>query len=204
MAIAIHCGRAGVEVTGYSDSVAERIEHAQAVAGDGPGFVAFGSGRPVRIACGPTGFEAWPMFAHAAGRLGVGAVSALPLRVGGIRIGAFTLYRYRPDELAVRVEADAMLLADAISYTLLEDLVRRTPGEVDLTTTYRDVNVAIGLVAAKLGIPLEWALLRLRAVAFAAERPLLEVAHDVLRRCAAVDERLADRPDAMPGGPKVP
>ena len=194
--IAVHSGHPAVNVMGYSDSVAERIERAQMEAGEGPGFAAFTSGRPVRITSGRTSFEVWPRFAYETDELGIGAVSALPLRVGGIRIGVFTLYRYRTGELAPRVEADAMLLADAISYTLVEDFALRAPGEDAGATTHRDVNVAIGLVAAKLGIPLERALSSLRAFALAAERPLLDVARDVLQRCVALDERLDQKGDA--------
>ncbi|NKY85354.1 ANTAR domain-containing protein [Nocardia veterana] len=127
------------------------------------------------------------MLAQEASRLGVGAAIALPLRVGGLRIGSLDLYRREPGNVSGQVEADATLLADLIGYTLVEDFALREPGEDPLATTHRDVNIATGMIAGRLGISLDEAFVRLRAYAFAAERPLPEVARAVLERRVDLD-----------------
>ncbi|WP_227981350.1 ANTAR domain-containing protein [Nocardia spumae] len=176
-----------VDLVGFSDSFAERMEDAQIVVGEGPGPTAFTTGTTVRVVTGVAAFERWPILAHEAARLGAGAVIALPLRIGGIRIGSLDLYRRQPGDLSMVAENDAKLLADLISYTLIEDFALREPGTDPLATTHRDVNVATGMIAAQLGISLDEAFLRLRAFAFAAERPLLDVARGVLERRVDLD-----------------
>ncbi|MEV5650945.1 ANTAR domain-containing protein [Nocardia sp. NPDC052254] len=176
-----------VDLVGCSDSLAEQAEDAQIVVGEGPGPSAYSTGTVVRATAGSDAFEPWPMLAHEAARLGVGAVIALPLRVGGLRIGRLDLYRRQPGGLSTEVETDAMLLAELISYTLIEDFALREPGADPLATTHRDVNIATGMIAAQRGISLEEAFLRLRAFAFAAERSLPEVARGVLERRVDLD-----------------
>jgi AmiR/NasT family two-component response regulator len=55
-------------------------------------------------------------------------------------------------------------------------------------TSFRDVNVATGMLAAQLRISLDDAFIRLRAHAFGQGRSLLAVARDVLDRRIALDE----------------
>ncbi len=155
--------------------------------GEGPGPTAYATGHVVRATTGAYAFERWPMLAQEASRLGVGAAIALPLRVGGLRIGSLDLYRREPGNVSGQVEADATLLADLIGYTLVEDFALREPGEDPLATTHRDVNIATGMIAGRLGISLDEAFVRLRAYAFAAERPLPEVARAVLERRVDLD-----------------
>ncbi|MFG3521834.1 GAF and ANTAR domain-containing protein [Nocardia nova] len=187
VALALHSAGAIVEVIGCSDSVAEQIEDVQMVLGEGPGFTAFGTGDTVRASAGTRDFERWPMYANEVARLGLCAVVALPLRVGGIRIGALDLYRCESGDVPTRAEIDATLLADLISYTLLEGLVAPEPEAVPVATTHPDVNVATGMVAARMGIPLDEAFLRLRAFAFATNSSLLDVARSVLERRVDLD-----------------
>ncbi|WP_025351078.1 ANTAR domain-containing protein [Nocardia nova] len=187
VALVLHGTGALVDLLGCSDSFAEQIEDAQIVVGEGPGRTAFMTGTTVWVTSEPGAFERWPMFAREADRLGIGAVVALPLRVGGIRFGSLDLYRRGPGAVPVRAEADAILLAELISYTLIEDFALREPDADPLATTHRDVNVATGMIAAQLGISLDEAFLRLRAFAFSSERPLLDVARGILERRVDLD-----------------
>ena len=50
---------------------------------------------------------------------------ALPLRVGGIRLGVLDLYRARPGELDREQLADALVLADTVCALLLDAAPRR-------------------------------------------------------------------------------
>ncbi len=187
VALVLHGAGTLVDLMGFSDAFAERIEDAQIVVGEGPGFSAFTSGITVRVTTEPAAFDRWPILAYEVARLGVGAVIALPLRVGGIRIGSLNFYRRRLGALSAAAEADATLLAELISYTLIEDIALREPGADPLATTHRDVNLATGVIAAQLGISLDEAFLRIRAFAFASECPLLEVARGVLERRVDLD-----------------
>ncbi|MFI6823741.1 hypothetical protein ACIBJE_22805 [Micromonospora sp. NPDC050187] len=67
----------------------------------------------------------WPVFAPAAVLAGVRAVFALPLRIGGIRVGVLDLYRARAGDLGAEQLADALVLADTASAVLLDDAARR-------------------------------------------------------------------------------
>ncbi|MGZ4555887.1 MAG: ANTAR domain-containing protein, partial [Mycobacteriaceae bacterium] len=44
----------------------------------------------------------------------------------------------------------------------------------------REVHQATGMVAVQVGVPIPEALARLRAAAFASQRPILDVARDVV------------------------
>src|ERR1051325_5839133 len=61
----------------------------------------------------------WPVFAPAALHAGVGAVFALPLQVGGMRLGVLDLYRAGPGGLDRQQLADALVLADTACALLL-------------------------------------------------------------------------------------
>jgi hypothetical protein len=62
----------------------------------------------------------WPVFAPAALHAGVRAVFALPLQVGGIRLGVLDLYRAQSGDLDREQLADALLLADTACALLLD------------------------------------------------------------------------------------
>jgi hypothetical protein len=150
------------------------------VVGQGPGYTAVTAGDPVTMLDLANRTDRWPMFVREVARLGVGAVFAFPLRVGGIKLGALDLYRHASEPLTAKTLTDATLLADLISYTLVDDLAADQTDRLP-ASTHCDVNVATDMIAARLGIPLEEAYLRLRAFAFGTGQPLRGVAQDVLR-----------------------
>ena len=81
--------------------------------GEGPGVDAVTGGPAfagdlTSAQCAPR----WPAFAPAAVDTGATTVFALPLFVGGIRLGVMDLYRARPGPLHHDEIADALLLAD--------------------------------------------------------------------------------------------
>jgi hypothetical protein len=127
----------------------------------------------------------WPGFAQAALVEGVGAVFAFPLVIGGIRLGMLELFRRRPGELSGSGLADATVLTSLAIDAVLGDAEtarregRRWPGP---TLSSQDVHIAIGMLAVQLQLSLEDAFARLRAHAYAEQRPILDVARDVLRR----------------------
>ncbi len=128
----------------------------------------------------------WPMYAAAVvDQAGVGAVFALPLQWGPVNLGVLDLYRRAPGSLRRDQLRDAMSAADAAALMLLG--LRTDPGDAppawDRSWSNRaEIHQATGMVVAQLGITATDAFARLRAYAFAAQRPLGEIARDVVAR----------------------
>jgi hypothetical protein len=118
----------------------------------------------------------WPAFAPAALQAGAGAVFALPLRIGAIRLGVLNLYRARPADLHREHLADALVLADTICALILDG--HSSPAG----SMPPEVHQATGMVLVQLGVTAVVALTRLRAYAFVHDRRLHDVARDVINR----------------------
>lgn len=173
-----------------TDDVAAMIEDLQFSLGEGPCVDAVSAGRPVLIPDlgEPHAVDVgrWPAFMSAAADAGILAVFAFPLAVGAVRVGALDLYRNRAGELSAEQLAGALLAADAAAIALLSldvDAVDTFSGDAAEGANYHlDVHRATGMVQEQLGVSTADALLRLRAKAFADERPISEVAADVIER----------------------
>lgn len=173
-----------------TDEISAQIEALQFSLGEGPCVDAVVSGSPVLVADlderGDLAVERWPAFMEGAGAAGVRAVFALPLRIGAISIGAMDLYRDQPGELATDQLSAALLAADTAALALLQIDYRRDEtftDNLDVRSSYQaQVHQATGMVQVQLGVRTEDAFLMLRARAFAAGRPLIDVAVDVVER----------------------
>lgn len=117
----------------------------------------------------------WPAFASAAGELGVRAVFAFPLRIGAIGLGVLELHRDSPGSMSTTQIGDVLVLADALTSLLL-----RLGFDGEFVVLRTSVHQATGMIAAQLGVGLDEALLRLRGHAFGSNRPIDEVAADVV------------------------
>jgi hypothetical protein len=179
------------EMLGSSDSWASGLEEIQYTLGEGPAVEAFTNGGPVLVPDVRVDQVRWPGFAEAATAVGLAAVFAFPLQVGGIRLGTLDLYRRRPGGLSADAVADAVMLADVITLALLRHTERTDDEDLHRVISYQDVNMATGMLAAQLRISLEDAFARLRAHAFATDRSVVAVAGDVLARRIPLD-RLAE------------
>jgi hypothetical protein len=180
------------EVLGASDAWAAGLAELQYTVGEGPGVEAFAAGGPVLVPDLSDEQERWPGFAEAALAAGAGAVFAFPLQVGAIKLGTLEFVRRRVGGLPNGALSDAALVAELATAGLL-----RQAGAAEKTghafaprpvTSFQDVNVATGMLAAQLKIGLDDAFLRLRAHAFGQGRSVLDVARDVLERRIALDE----------------
>ena len=198
-------GPTGVSgVLAATDGDAQRMEDLQFVLGEGPCVDANRSGHPVLIPdLGRTAGGRWPAFAPSATDLGVHAAFTFPLRVGAISIGVLDLYRRTRGPLSDGEFVEALAYADAGAAVLLH-LKYGTDGEPDLppgdgpgsgidaldrsldVTDVLDrravVHQAAGMISVQLRVSLATALLRLRLHAYTAERPILDVAEDVVAR----------------------
>lgn len=181
-----------------SDEVAARLEDLTMTLGEGPGVEAL-DGCPALASdlAATDGLARWPMFAPAAASAGVRAVFALPLRIGGIRVGVMNLYRVEPGGLDGEYLADALVLADTACALLLDAAERdktnpngHWPHHTGLHEP--EVHQATGMIIVQLGVSTAVALIRLRAYAYAHDRRLGDVARDVVAR------RLRFEPETCP------
>jgi hypothetical protein len=180
------------EVRYASDPVSRQIEDLQVVLGEGPCVDAFSAGRPVLASdLGQVGWaRRWPAFVPEALVTGARALFAFPLQIGPTRIGVMDLYRRDPGGLQGEELADALVFAQATTQALLiEAHARDLHREPDLYQTYHAVvHQATGVVKAQLNVSIAEALVRLRAYAYAEERPIEDVARDVVGRRLRFDE----------------
>jgi hypothetical protein len=180
----------GLRETVYaSDAIASELAELVLTLGEGPGVDAAAGGGVVLVAdlAAQEGLVRWPGFVPAAASVGAGAVFALPLQVGAIRVGVMDLYRVRPGDLGGEGLADALVLADTACALLLDgvrpDRARRDGnGPEPIRLAHPEVHQATGMVTVQLGVTAAVALMRLRAYAYAHDRRLRDVARDVVAR----------------------
>jgi GAF domain-containing protein len=169
-----------------SDAVSHLIEDLQYTLGEGPCVDAYQQDRVVAEPdlADPVTLR-WLAFTPPAVAAGVRAVFGFPLRVGTVRLGALNFYRDLPGQLSGGQHADALVLADVAARWVLEaqagapaDAVAK---ELEAGADFHFVvHNAAGMVSVQLGISLTEALIRLRAYAFGTDRPLADVAEDVV------------------------
>jgi hypothetical protein len=162
--------------------------------GEGPCLQAYASGVPVFLPdLAADGASRWPTFAAAALAAGVQAEFSLPLTVGSGGIGTLDLCRDRPGMLSEEHLADALVTADIARDAVLYH--QYTPGDTSLAALLDTggadrivIYQATGMIAAQLNDTTSNALARLRAAAFASERPMDDIARDVVERRVRFDE----------------
>ena len=180
---------AGPRETVYASSrTATDLAELALTVGEGPSLAAAGGG-PVLVAdlAARENLAQWPAFAAAADAMGVRAIFALPLQVGGIRLGVIDLHRGRPGPLSQEQVESALLLADTACALLIDSAgetippaAGREPEQARLQ--YPEVHQATGMIIVQLGVSAAVALVRLRAYAYAHDRRLRDVARDVVVR----------------------
>ena len=176
-------------VTGFaaaSDAESEYLEELQFTLGEGPCVDALAGRRPVLEPDVANGAMArWPMYAPAALERGVQAVFAFPLQVGAGRLGVLEINRRQPTGLDADAMALALTFADVTVSQLLDAHTGLTigahPDALDEMMSYRtELYQAQGMVMVDLGVPVDEAMVRLRAYAFAHGRRLSAVARDIV------------------------
>ncbi len=162
------------------------MEDLQFTLGEGPCVDSIRTGRPVlQHDLARSGPARWPGFSAGALEAGIRAIFAFPLQVGGIRVGVLDLYRDRPGVLTEAEECEALCFADAATTMLLhlqaqDSLDGSDVGAISVIEDRAEVHQASGMVSVQADVTLAQALVLLRARAFAAERPILDLARDVL------------------------
>lgn len=180
-------------IAGRRDQVAchgaasRRLEDLQLTTGQGPCLDAFAAGAPVLVGDLEVEASRWPGFAPEALAFGVLAVFSLPLQVGAVRLGTLDLYRETVGPLTSTQLDASLMLGGLVTETLLE----HTDDEADgggpddagwLADVHAEVHQASGMVSVAEQIGVGDALVRIRAYAYAHDRPIAEVAARIIAR----------------------
>ncbi|HEY2223184.1 GAF and ANTAR domain-containing protein [Actinomycetospora sp.] len=182
-----------------SDAVAARIDELQFRLAEGPCVEAFTMRRSVIVAdITDTHETRWPMFAAAARETPARAMVVLPLQAGSVRVGILDFYRDQPGVLDPAELAAAQRAADAAFWSLLglrrghvlDEHGAPTHGDsadphgwlAGAPLEHAEVYQATGMIISQLDVSADTALARLRAHAFLHDRPIGEVAHEVVAR----------------------
>ncbi len=182
-----------------TNEVSAVIEELQYSLGEGPCVDAHHEDRPVLepdLADPVT--PRWLAFTGPALDVGVRAIFGFPLQVGAVRLGALNLYCDRPGPLTDEQHADALVAADVAAQAILVLQANAPPGKVaaaldDGADFHYAVHQASGMVAVQLDISVGQALIRLRGYAFGNDRPLADVAKDVVARRLRFDARSGEK-----------
>ena len=178
-----------------TDAVARRLADLQLTLGVGPCMESVHSGGPVMVPDMDGQPDArWPGFIRPALEAGVRAMFAFPLQIGAVCLGAMDLHRDRTGGLVDEQLADALVFTDLATLTLLgaplDDEGARSgepePGDW-LAGADAVVYQASGMVKVQLGVPIDQALLRLRAYAFLHDRTISAVARQIVARRLRLD-----------------
>jgi hypothetical protein len=173
-------------VAAVSDPVSETLEELQFDLGEGPCMDAFAWRRVVLEPDLDNGASArWLAYAPAARAQGVSAVFAFPLQVGAARLGVMDVYRHSPGILSDESLAQALTFAEVAVETLLDAQGKAAIGQTAegldrALDSHYVIYQAQGMTMIDLGVSLADALARLRAHAYACDRPLREVAGDIV------------------------
>ena len=177
----------GSETVCASTKLGARIDEIQIDLGEGPSWEALRTRLPVTASdLQVDGGALWPGTWAALRELDVGALFAFPLYVSTLGIGSIALYSMTARELSDADIERMSRLAAIVSSTLLRRALNRLDapddGARDEPYSRREVHQATGMVAARNSIGVDDALLLLRGHAFAAGRPVRDVAADVIAR----------------------
>jgi GAF domain-containing protein len=171
-----------------TNDVSALIEEMQYTLGEGPCVDAFRQGRPVLVPeLAETTEVRWLAFAEPVTAAGARAVFGFPVTIGDVRLGVLSLYRDQPGPLSAEQHANALAAAEVAARAILNMQADAAPGdlgaELEAGANFRFVvHQAAGMVAVQLTVPVDDALLRLRAHAFSTDRLVVDVATDVINR----------------------
>ena len=181
-----------------TDAVSALIEDLQFTLGEGPCVDAHQQQVPVLEPdlADPTRLR-WVGFGGPVVAAGAKAVFGFPVQTGVARLGALTLYRTEVGPLSDEQHADALVMADVAAQAILDMQADAPPGQLARSLQaggdfQHVVHQAAGMVSVQLDATVAQALIRLRAHAFANDRPLTEVAQDVVGRRLRFDPHERD------------
>lgn len=172
--------------TAFPEPVAA-LEQVQERDQRGPGIDACRSGHVVTVPDLALAGEQWSGYAAEAARRGLLAVAGIPLRLGGVRVGALSMYAATPREWLEEDVAAATALADVATGCLIsasrlrekEQLAAQLQSALDSRVV---IEQAKGIVAATEGTTIPEAFELLRRYSRDHNLSLRAVAGDVVHR----------------------
>ena len=171
-----------------SGPAAALLEELSLSFGEGPAVDAHARGVPVAEPdlANPV-VPRWPIFRPQAVEAGAEAMFAFPLRIGAVRLGSLMVYRDRPGRLSDAQHRDALAMSGVAMDVVLATQAQAGGGGLGmglqaLSGSRAEVHQAAGMVSVQAGVSVAEALLLLRARAYADERPLMDIARDVVAR----------------------
>ncbi|MBA3744657.1 GAF and ANTAR domain-containing protein [Sporichthya sp.] len=180
------------QTVGVGGALARPLEELQVVLGEGPSYdgLRYGTAVLVEDLTAPQQQARWPLYAPVAGQHGVRAQFVFPMQVGAARLGVLVLYLDRAGALrsteltAARVFAEVALtwLIDHSAEGAAERALTEPRARQPFLDDCAEIHQATGMVSVQLGVPLNIALLRIRARAFTEDRPLSDLAQAVVAR----------------------
>jgi hypothetical protein len=162
------------------------VEEVQYTLGEGPCVDAFHTKAPVLAPdLAQSDGDRWPAFRVGAESAGVRAVFGFPLLIETVCFGALNLYHDRPGPLSDEQFANALALAHVASRTVLGWQSVAGPGslawQLEHVPMHRAViHQASGMLSVQAAVSLPDAVVMLRAYAFAEDRPISEVATEIV------------------------
>ncbi|MBK6873052.1 MAG: GAF and ANTAR domain-containing protein [Kineosporiaceae bacterium] len=161
------------------------LQNLQITLGEGPIIDAYASRRPVLVPDLRTAPSRWPGYASGALECGARAVFAFPLQIGAARLGVLDICRSTAGMLTAVGLQQAVTFAEVAAETLLHGQAGAPPGQTEAgldraLDSQFVIYRAQGMAMVDLGVSLAEAMARLRAHAYAHDRPLQDVARDVV------------------------
>ena len=184
VSIALMTGSDHQGLAGSSGSLASARQDLEFTLGQGPGVDAYEEGASVVVEDLRLTDGRWPLFSPAALELGVRSVSALPMKIGGIRLGVLYLYGDEPGSIGAEHLESARTVTELITQIVIGLQSQVSSEEIAFNLVESDyravVHQATGMISVQLGCSVEEALVRLRGHAFVADRPIDEIAELVV------------------------
>jgi hypothetical protein len=170
-----------------SDPMVDAVEEIQFNLGEGPCLEAFATRAPILIPdLAARDVVRCPGFREGALAVGVHAAFGFPILVGSVCIGALNLYQRRTGALTDEQFADALAVAHVAGWTLLG--WQSVAGERSLARQLEHVpanravvHQATGMVSVQLAMTVDDALAVLRAYSYSNNRPIGDVATEVVQ-----------------------
>lgn len=164
-----------------------QLEDLQNAAAEGPCLDSYNLGRPVFAPDLSLDGHTWPLLSRSALGVGICALFSFPLQLDDTAVGALDLYRDEPGRLNPEQIADARLLAAMATREVLalhseSPVGSLTERVADLSGDRTAIEQATGMVAAQIDGTVVEAGRRLRAFAAEVDRPLPELAYEVVGR----------------------
>jgi GAF domain-containing protein len=180
-------GSGALQLVAASTEKARVVELFQIQNDEGPCLDSYRTGQPVLVPDITAGEAAdrWPRFAPAAREMGFSAVHALPMRLRDQVIGTLNLFGTAPEGLDPAVARAARALVDVATIGILQERATRehelVAGQLQVALNSRVIiEQAKGILAERMRVTPDQAFIVLRAYSRNNNRPLTQLAADVI------------------------